>query len=109
MKVISIDKGEQADKENEIKTKPSGVPRSNDPAVVRPHEDHEKHNPLVMNGTTSGGSVRERKGSKPPVPSRAPTTSLSRPKSSRSSVAGKWRIFCNKSCQLVHGFCFVKK
>ena len=44
--------------------------------------------PPVMNGT-AGGVDGIQKEKKPPVPSRAPTTSLTRPKSVRPQIAGE--------------------
>ena len=80
LKVISVDK-----KGNATNEKPPGITRSNSlPSGMAP----------VVNGTSShDGPNKEKKP--PPIPSRAPTTSLSmRPKTERHSISGKSCDWC---------------
>ena len=100
MKLISVDNGEHFHKatNNIAKPTPSGSPPANQlsppeilppsmPAPAVPTSGNISQVSVIVNGTGHVDGTADKKP--PPIPSRAPSTSLSsRPKADRTSVAG---------------------
>lgn len=85
MKLISVDDGEHFNKAAQSGSPSEMLPPSMPPPA--PSTNKDKRSGVIVNGTGHVDGTADKRP--PPIPSRAPTTSLSsRPKDARMSVTG---------------------